>query len=121
MHNITVSEQSGVECACVCVLRVVQNFVVAYLELHYSAQIKKISPLRRLGQLARSLTIVVRWRRVVYVAYASGDGSIDHEGGAAEPEWVYEPEATGATANFTTYVLVLYAVYSTHTQVLWHL
>ena len=79
---------------------------------------KKISPLRRLGQLARSLTIVVRWRRVVYVAYASGDGSIDHEGGAAEPEWVYEPEAT---ANFTTYVLVLYAVYSTHTQVLWHL
>ena len=25
-----VSEQSGVECACVCVLRVVQNFVVAY-------------------------------------------------------------------------------------------
>ena len=26
--------------------------------------------------------IVVRWRRVVYVACASGNGSIDHEGGA---------------------------------------
>ena len=26
--------------------------------------------------------IVVRWRRVVYVACASGVGSIDHEGGA---------------------------------------
>ena len=30
---IIVSEQSGVECACACVLRVVENFVVAYLEL----------------------------------------------------------------------------------------
>ena len=27
------SEQSGVECECACVVRVVQNFVVAYLEL----------------------------------------------------------------------------------------
>ena len=32
--------------------------------------------------------IVVRWRRVVYVACASGDGTT-----RAEPEWVYEPEA----------------------------
>ena len=33
MHNIIGSEQSGVECACACVLRVVQTFVVAYFEL----------------------------------------------------------------------------------------
>ena len=33
MHNIIASEQSGVECACVCVLRVVQNCIVAnYVE-----------------------------------------------------------------------------------------
>ena len=31
--NIIASEQSGVECACACVLRIVENFVVAYLEL----------------------------------------------------------------------------------------
>ena len=31
--DIIASEQSGVECACACVQRVVENFVVAYLEL----------------------------------------------------------------------------------------
>ena len=76
MHNIIVSEQSGVECACVCVLRVVQNFVVAYLELHYSAQIKNqpVETTRSARSLTHNYVIVVRWWRVVYVAYASGDG-----------------------------------------------
>ena len=32
--HIIASEQGGVECACACVLRIVENFVVAYLE-HY--------------------------------------------------------------------------------------
>ena len=41
------SEQSGVECVCVCVLRVVPNFVVAYLEYvqHYSMCREKNQPI----------------------------------------------------------------------------
>ena len=43
------------ECACACVLRVVENFVVAYLRYMHRPRDKiKISPLRRLGQLARN-------------------------------------------------------------------
>ena len=33
MHNIIANEQSGVECACACVLHVVQNCVVAYFRI----------------------------------------------------------------------------------------
>ena len=65
MHNIIASEQSGVECACMCALHVVQNCIVAYvfritynITVHMcSARIeiyRKISPFRRLGQLARN-------------------------------------------------------------------
>ena len=47
------------ECACACVLRVVENFVVAYLDVEHpyvqrEMTYRKISPLRRLGQLARN-------------------------------------------------------------------
>ena len=63
--HIIASEQSGVECACTCacVLRVVENFVVTYLEHNGMCSARemteiyiyrKISPLRRLGQLAHS-------------------------------------------------------------------
>ena len=54
MHNIIASEQSGVECACVCVLRVVQNCIVAYLELRITLRYVQCpdrhkQPFRRLG------------------------------------------------------------------------
>ena len=47
------------ECACACVLRVVENFVVAYLDVEHpyvqrEMTYRKISLLRRLGQLAHN-------------------------------------------------------------------